>query len=121
VDLPIGDPRFEPLDAITVKLFRRTPKPLPKATLGIPFDALEPAVPGESQYREWPEWFRLTVLGLLVVLAIVFFPVTLVLFWGARYRGWFEGGHGGWEEDLDDEDDINWVRDHEERSRETSP
>lgn len=101
-----------------MKLFRQ--KPLPVPTL-IPFDELVPAIPGESQYKTPPEWQVWVFRVVLVVLAIVFFPVTLVLLWGARYRGWFMGGHGGWEEDLDDEDDINWVRDHEERSREVSP
>lgn len=84
------------------------------------FDDREPAIPGESQYKDWPVWASWFFKAFLTVLAIVFFPVTLVLLWGYRTGRftWGLGGHGGWEDEIDDEDDINWVRDHEERTRE---
>lgn len=42
--------------------------------------------------RPDPWWWKLSPFFRVFfwALAIVFFPITLVVMWGIRYRGWFE-------------------------------
>jgi hypothetical protein len=84
-----------------MRLFRE--KPLPTPTLHR-FEDIEPAIPGQPMYPDPPAWVPPVFKTVVFILAVIFFPITLWVLWGMRYRGWFMGGHAGWEEDYEETD-----------------
>lgn len=72
-------------------------KPLPAPTLFDLEEPIDPSIPAPDV----PVWVSVVVKALFWVLAIVFFPVTLLLIWGYR-SGRITWGVGGVFVDPDD-------------------
>lgn len=78
-------------------------KPLPPPVLRR-WDELESGIMVASD-NDVPVWVSVVFKGFLWILAIVFFPVTLLLIWGYR-TGRFTWGVGGQAIDPDEIDDF---------------